>query len=74
MESKWIEVGTALICKDMIAGVSEVNYDKYDEKWSFTVSITAEQRFMTSVDISSKDEAYVVDAHTSLKKVLIARN
>ena len=74
MGSKWIEVGTALICESMIAGVSEVHYDKYDEKWNFTVSVTAEQRFMSSVDISSKDEAYVTEAHTALKKVLIARN
>lgn len=70
MNNQWIVVGTALIQKDIICAVSEVSYDKYDEKWSFEVSVLAEQRFISSIGITNKDEDYIRKAHTDLKNTL----
>lgn len=74
MGSKWIEVGEALIQRDLIIAVSEVRYSKYDENWSYEVHINDGSMRGTSIHIEGKTEEPPRASHTALKQVLVARN
>ncbi len=70
MNNQWIEIGTAMLLRDKITGMSEYNWDKYDEDWEFTVFMANSTRFQDCIEISNKDKDTLVEMHATLKAEL----